>query len=191
MPITPLHVGPGIFLKSLGGRHISLTVFALSQLTMDLEVLARVAGDAERWHGFTNTFIGATVVLLPTVLFGKPACEWVLRWWNRNLSPAQAKWLKVPTRIGWLAAWTGGVLGVYSHVILDAIMHSDARPWAPLSGANPFVGLLSIGQLSLLCLIFLLLGTIVFGLTRSFTRRRSGDDSLRSEPRSPAQQHPD
>ena len=176
MPITPLHVGPGILLKSLGGRHMSLTVFALSQLTMDLEVLARVVGGAERWHGFTNTFIGATVVLIPTVLFGKSACEWVLRWWNRNLSPRQAKWLEVPTRISWLAAWTGGLLGIYSHVILDVVMHSDASPWAPFSEANPYVGLLSIGQLNLLCLSFLLLGTIVVGLKNWLTRRWSGGD---------------
>ena len=172
---------PGIFLKSLGGRHISLTVFALSQLAMDLEVLVRVAGGAERWHGFTNTFIGAAVVLLPTVFLGKPAGEWVLRWWNRNLSPTQARWLEVQTRISWPAAWIGGVLGVFSHVILDAVMHADAIPGAPFSAANPYVGLLSIGQLNLLCLIFLLLGTVIIGVTRWFVRRRSGGDPLRSE----------
>ena len=152
---------------------------------MDLEVLTRMAAGAERWHGFTNTFIGASVVLIPTVVFGKPACERVLRWWNRNLSPAQAKWLKVPTRIAWPAAWAGGALGVYSHMILDAVMHSDVTPWAPLSQANPYVGLLSIGQLNLLCLMFLLLGAIIIGFTRSLAPRRSGGDSWQAETRNP------
>lgn len=175
MPITPLHLGPGILIKSLAGRRMSLTVFALSQVTMDVEVLARAAVGSEQWHGFTNTLVGATVVLLPSVFLGKPVCEWVLRWWNRNLSPGQAKWLEVPASIGWVAAWTGGVVGVYSHFILDAIMHADARPWAPWSEENPFVGLLSIGQLNLLCLVSLLLGTVVLGSTRALRRRRSGD----------------
>ena len=185
MPVTPLHIGPGIFLKSLGGRHISLTVFALSQLTMDLEVLVRMVAGAERWHGFTNTFIGAAVVLVPSVLFGKPACEWILRWWNRHLSPKQAKWLEVRARISWFAAWTGGALGVFSHVLLDAVMHSDATLWAPFYKANPFVGLLSIGQLNLVCLILFVLGTIITGVTRGLALRRSGGGALRRELRNP------
>ncbi len=176
MPVTPLHIGPGILLKAFGGQRISLAVFALAQITMDLEVTARIAVGSARWHGFTNTFVGATAILLPTVFFGKPVCEWVLRWWNRNLSPGQAAWLQVPARVGWGAAWTGGVLGVYSHVLLDAVMHSDASPWGPFSEENPLVDLLSVGQLNLLCLGALIIGTVVMGLT-SALRRRSGDGS--------------
>jgi hypothetical protein len=41
MPIMPLHVGPGVLLKSAAGPRMSLTGFALSQVTMDVEVLAR------------------------------------------------------------------------------------------------------------------------------------------------------
>ena len=39
MPITPLHLGPGAILKAAAGQHMSLSVFAFSQITMDLEVL--------------------------------------------------------------------------------------------------------------------------------------------------------
>ena len=77
-----------------------------------------------------------------------------------------------------------GLLGVFSHIILDAVMHADAIPGAPFSEANPYVGLLSIGQLNFSCLILLLLGTII-GLTCWFARRRSRGDALHSEVRNP------
>jgi hypothetical protein len=54
MPVTPLHLGPGVVLKAALGRNMSLTVFALCQFTMDLEVLARIALGARQLHGFTK-----------------------------------------------------------------------------------------------------------------------------------------
>jgi hypothetical protein len=30
MPITPVHMGPGLLLKAVGGRHVSLMVFGFS-----------------------------------------------------------------------------------------------------------------------------------------------------------------
>jgi len=149
-------------------------MFALAQITMDLEVLLRFALKSAQLHGFSNTIIGATVVLIVTVPLGKPFCEWLLRWWNRNLSSAQARWLQVSENISWRAAWLGGTLGVYSHFILDAIMHSDARPWMPFSEVNSAVDLISIERLNLLCLVCLLIGGVLmggYGLFKAHGRR--------------------
>ncbi len=129
MPVTPLHLGPGTVLKAVLGSRMSLTVFAFSQFTMDLEVLVRIAVGAHQLHGFTNTLVGATVVLVPSVLLGRSISQAFLRWWNSRLSPSQARWMWVDPVIGWKAAWIGGILGVYSHLILDAVMHADAHPW--------------------------------------------------------------
>lgn len=172
MPVMPLHLGPGILLKVFAGSQLSLVMFALTQVTMDLEVLLRFALGSARLHGFTNTIIGATVALLVTVPFGKPVCEWILRWWNRQLSQAQAKWVGVSEKITWRAAWIGGVLGVYSHFLLDAIMHSDAKPWMPFSNANSLVYLISIGQLNLLCLLSVVMGVFLIGGFRLLRSRR-------------------
>ena len=57
MPITPLHLGPGVLVKSFAGEHLSLTMFALAQITMDLEVLLRLVLKSTHLHGFTNTII--------------------------------------------------------------------------------------------------------------------------------------
>jgi hypothetical protein len=37
MPVTPFHLGPGLAAKAVLGRHMSLTVFGLGQVAMDLE----------------------------------------------------------------------------------------------------------------------------------------------------------
>ncbi len=113
MPVTPLHLGPGTVLKAVLGSRMSLTVFAFSQFTMDLEVLARIAVGAHQLHGFTNTLVGATVVLVPSVLLGRPISQAFLHWWNSRLSPSQARWMWVDPVIGWKAAWIGGILGVW------------------------------------------------------------------------------
>jgi len=181
MPITPLHVGPGILFKLVGGRHLSLTIFVLTQVMMDLEVVLRLMLGAFPLHGFTNTIIGATAVLVVTVVLGKPFCEWALHWWNRNLSPAQSRWLQVTENISWRAACLGGILGVFSHFILDAIMHADARPWMPFYEVNPFLNLLSIDQLNLLCLICLFIGGVAIAVYSVIRGRRT---TIRSDSRS-------
>jgi len=139
---------------------MSFTVFVLSQILMDVEVIARLVLGAERLHGFTNTIGGATLVLLPAVYVGRPICQAVLGWWNRNLSPAQRGWLSTRTSISWKAAWAGGILGVYSHWLLDAIMHADARALWPISSRNPFVGWLSIGGVNTVCTWSLAMGCV-------------------------------
>ncbi len=172
MPITPLHLGPGVLLKAAAGSRISLTVFAFCQFTMDLEVLTRVVLGAQQLHGFTNTILGATVILMPSVLLGRPVCQLFLRWWNSRLSVAQARWLSVDTAIPWRAAWSGGVVGVYSHVFLDALMHPDAQPWAPLSPENPFVGIFPIESLNALCWWSLAIGIVVIGIAKAWKTRK-------------------
>ncbi len=152
---------------------MSLMVFAFAQFTMDLEVLFRLLMSAERLHGFTNTVIGATVMLFPTVFLGRPICRVILKVWNSRLSSAQAVWLSVGPDITWRAAWGGGLFGVYSHVILDAVMHADAQPWAPVSTANPFLGFLSVGNIDDLCLWSLGIGAVVLVVQRG---RRQGAD---------------
>jgi hypothetical protein len=158
MPVTPLHLGPGTVFKAIVGKRMSMTVFAFSQVMMDIEVLGRIALDSERLHGFTNTIGGATFILLPSVLIGRPVCEAFLVWWNRNLDPAQRTLFSVEPSISWQAAWIGGILGVYSHWFLDAMMHADARALWPFAEGNPFITWLSISGINVLCIAALGLG---------------------------------
>ena len=189
MPITPLHLGPGLIFKALAGAKLSLMMFSFAQIAMDTEVILRLVSGSARLHGFTHTILGATAVLLICVPLGRPLCEGVLRWWNIQLNERQAKWLGVDAAISWRAAWIGGASGVYSHLMLDAVMHADAQPWMPFSRANNLLDLVSIEVLNGLCLIAVFIGVILTAGVRIISTRRWENFSAngsRFHPGSPA-----
>ena len=68
------------------------------------------------------------------------------------MSPTQATWLGVETKVSRFSVWYGALIGAWSHVLLDSIMHHDVVPFAPLTQANALVGLVSISNLYLTCL---------------------------------------
>ncbi len=158
MPFTPFHLGLGATCKALAGRHLSFMVFGFSQVAMDLELFVRIMRGDVVVHGFTHTYVGATFVGVVSVLVGKPVCAWRLRIWHARLSPVQQAWCSIEPRIPWSVAAVGGFVGVYSHVLLDSIMHADMHPWSLFGQGNNLLHLLSVHGLDLLCL-----GTGVFG----------------------------
>jgi hypothetical protein len=166
MPFTPLHLGPGAALKAALGRRFSFSVFALSQVLIDLEPGARMLLDAEPLHPHLHTYAGATAVALASAVLGKPVCEWALRTWNRQLSASQARWLGVETSIRRVALWTGALLGAYSHVLIDSIMHADIRPLRPFAQGNRLLGYVSIEELHLWCIALGIAGIAVLMLSR-------------------------
>lgn len=160
MPFTPFHLGPGAAMKAIGGRHFSFMVFGGAQVLMDLEPLVRIYMRTAILHGPTHSVPGALLVGAVAALSGKPVSEFVLRLLRIRHQP-----------ISWLASCMGGFLGTFSHVVLDAIMHSDTEPWWPLSSANPFLGLVSVRTLHLACLAGVAFWLLV-DTWRKFRQRR-------------------
>ena len=132
MPITPLHFGLGAALKAALARAFSFTVFALVNILVDIEPVVRVIIAADRLHAHAHTYLGATVIAIPCAIFGRPVCEWALRKWNERLDSKLQRHLSLTPGISPLAAWSGALLGAWSHVALDSIMHPDMEPlWPP------------------------------------------------------------
>ena len=65
-------------------------------------------------------------------------------------------------RVSWMSAGMGAFLGTFSHVFLDALMHSDMRPWAPFGDANGLLGLVPIGSLHLACVVLGAIGALLY-----------------------------
>jgi len=147
MPATPFHLGPGAAIKAVFGKHLSFTVFTFTQIVIDLEPATRFLREDEVLHGISHTYLGATVVGFVGLFIGKPVCEFCLKLWNSKLSKRQQRWLYIPPSISWVAAITGAFIGVYSHILLDSIMHADIRPFAPLSAYNGLLYVITIDEL--------------------------------------------
>ena len=126
-------------------------VFGGSQVLIDIEPGYRmISGDAIL-HGPSHTIAGALVIGAIATLAGKPVSEFVL------------KLVRYPfPRISWAAAASGAFLGTFSHLFLDAIMHADMAPWAPLSTSNGLLGAISLTTLHVLCVLLGLVGVILF-----------------------------
>lgn len=152
MPFTPFHMGPGLFVKALLQGSFSLMVFGWTQIVMDLQPLLVMLHGNGHVHGFTHTLIGATLVGVLSAFTGKYASEYGLRLIGQTIF--------LP--ISWTVTITSALTGVYSHVLLDGIMHDDVEPFAPFSLNNPLLGLISIHSLHQVCLYTGLFGSAIY-----------------------------
>lgn len=149
MPFTPFHLGPGATFKAIGGRHFSFMVFGGSQVLMDIEPLLGILRGSPVLHGYTHTVLGALVIGIVAALIGKPISAYALAL------------LRIPhTPFTWLAAFSGALAGTFSHIVFDAVMHSDMRPWWPFSEANGLLHIVSVERLHAVCIALGLLGAL-------------------------------
>lgn len=161
MPFTPFHMGPGLAVKAVCGRYVSLMVFGFSQVAIDIEPLVRIIRGDAVLHGFTHTYLGATLVALMSALVGRPVCQFLLNYWTPDPYSPFLNGLRGPKRISWPAAIAGAFVGTYSHVFLDSIMHSDLQPFAPFSDVNALLHVISVGSLHLVCVVGGVVGALV------------------------------
>ena len=171
MPFTPFHFGPGAAIKAAAPRYFSFTVFAFTNVAIDVEPLYYMLSGEWPIHRFFHTYAGATLAAVACVILGRPVCAWAIRAWNGRLNEAQSRWLAVEPRIPLLPAAIGALAAGWSHVLLDSLMHSDMRPLAPFSAASGMVDLVTIAQLELFCVFAGVLGIAIL-LTMAVLRRK-------------------
>lgn len=166
MPITPFHFGPGALLKAAAPTRLSWTTFALANCLIDLEPIALYLATGDPAHPWLHTLPGALLVAAIAAMLGRPVCEWGLRWWNRQLNPAQARWLGSGISINRAQAWTGALVGTLSHLAMDVPMHPDVRPLWPFIADNPWHGVISLDILHWSALATVLPALLILVLRR-------------------------
>ncbi|XLZ69956.1 hypothetical protein ABT364_26050 [Massilia sp. SR12] len=153
MPITPFHFGPGAAIHAIAPERISFLGFCAANVLIDLESLYFLSTQQFPVHRFFHTYIGATLVALMTVVLFLAARSFARRFWLPDLLKWQA------LRISSVAA--GAVLGTFTHIVFDSIMHSDMLPFAPFSDANPMYRIVSLTALHWFCVAAGVLGLAI------------------------------
>ena len=172
MPVTPFHVGPAAIIKSVFREKFSITIFAFSQILIDLQPLFAMLGADIELHGISHTYLGATVIAIISFVLGKPICQFFLNWWNRHLSADNDSILIVNESISWKVAISSAFIGTYSHILLDSIMHADLQPFYPAQFTNHLLGLVAIDTLHILCAVAGAIGAVIYFLISYFLKHR-------------------
>ena len=158
MPITPFHFGPGAILHSVAPKHISFLAFCAANVLVDIEPLYYMITNQFPLHRFFHTYVGVSVVIAGTVALFATACKidsWVTL-------PDLFRWKELKYRQVFLGAAIGG----YSHIVLDSIMHSDIRPYAPFSESNPLLNVVTLGALHWSCVLAGVVGLALMHISK-------------------------
>ena len=149
MPYTPYHFGPSGFIGLVFRKWIDLPVFVLANVIIDIEVLL---WDKFPYHRYVHT-----------LLFGAAAgVVWgIAAYLLRNYFERAMRLIHIPYKACFWKMVISGVLGIWLHIVIDAIYHPDVRLFWP-TWARPLWRLLSCGQLKAVCLAFWLLAIAIY-----------------------------
>lgn len=174
MPVTPFHLIAATPIKAIVPRLFSWSIFALTNIVIDLEPISVFLITLEPRHLFFHTIIGATLVAAFCAMIGRRWCELAIEVWNEEIrAKPEERWLKSEPSISKFSAWFSALIGAWSHLLLDSFMHDDIRPLRPFTDANVLLGKVSIGELHAICLSFGLIG-IIFLLVNSRKAAKNG-----------------
>lgn len=168
MPVTPFHIIAAAPIKAIVPRHFSWAIFTITNIFIDLEPIIYFIFKGIPSHKFFHTIFGATLLGLISALYFRKLCENYIIKWNKNLHSIDRKWLEVKNpKINIFQALIGGIIGAWSHLLLDSLMHQDIMPLWPMSSNNLFLSLISPDSILYLCLAMLIAGIIIFYLKKT------------------------
>lgn len=129
MPFTPFHLGPALLPGVILYNWLDLPALVVGSILIDVRAALVVYGPLKPpIHGVLTTFAGGTIIA------GLLAAGFSLL--PNSIENLLAR-LRLTENTSSRAIFAGSLIGVYSHVILDSILYTDARPFSPITW-NPF-----------------------------------------------------
>jgi membrane-bound metal-dependent hydrolase YbcI (DUF457 family) len=154
MPFTPFHFGPSAVVGIPLSRYLDPFTFVLASVAVDLEPLSVMLLHLHYpLHGYAHTFLGAALV---GTVWG--VSVWLCR---DSLQQVLPNGFKIPFTPSKRKMTLSGVLGTWFHVLLDAPLYADIKPFYPLYG-NPLHGLVGHGTMYLLCALCFIPGIALY-----------------------------
>ena len=156
MPLTPFHLGPGLFLGSLTLRFFNLWAILLGSIVMDIEplvllIIKKCYQCPHHW--FFHSILGA--------IFGSLILAAILWRFREKLDKISLKY-KIRQSFSFLVLFSSSLVAWLIHIFFDSLTHFDVFPLWP-SHFNPiFIGKEVYWPLTFLFIIFGILGLILF-----------------------------
>jgi len=154
MPLTPFHLGPGIFGGVIFFRYLNFFAFLLGSIVLDIDPFFQIFIKKCYYcphHGILHSFLGGIVGALILAIFLKIFSGKINNWLSKFHLSQSSSFLNI---------FFSGLLGWWFHIIFDSFMHDDVFPFWP-SAFNPLLNLISISQIYLLTLILGIIGGVL------------------------------
>ena len=132
MPLTPFHLGPGLFFGMLAKRFFNLFAFLLGSVVMDFEpliwlLITRCYSCPH--HGFFHSILGAVT--------GSAILALIL-WLYRDKLSGLSQRLKIEQSFSFAVLFFSSLSAWLIHLFFDSLTHYDVFPFWP-SHYNPLL----------------------------------------------------
>ncbi|MFX1378009.1 MAG: hypothetical protein ACFFA4_02860 [Promethearchaeota archaeon] len=155
MPLTPYHLGPGLFFGLVFLSFLDLPTFLIASVIVDIEPILVLYYHLELpLHGFFHSLIGGTII--GVVLTG------IMILLRKIFNPVMS-FLKLEQDRSFIKILLASLTGIYIHILFDSVIYTDIKPLYPLN-FNPFLGFTSeLGvSATTLCEYLFFAGLIVY-----------------------------
>jgi len=134
-------------------RYIDVPVFIAANIVVDIEpLLVMIYGFDYPLHGYVHTFIFGG---LAGVLFGCAMFPF------RKIIGRAMTLAGLPYSTSLVKLAVSGMLGAWIHILFDAPLYSDIRPFYPVP-ANPFYGIVPAAAVYGICALLLLISLFIY-----------------------------
>ena len=166
MAFTPYHFGPSGFIGLVFGKWIDLPVFVLANVIVDVEVLViGILGLEWPAHRYCHTLLIGAIV---GALWGVAAYP------MRHFFKKMMTVFYIPYKTSLFQMIISGILGVWLHVLIDGIYHSDVRILWPHKTTwlrQMIKQHISKEQIETICMLFFIATFVVYILAVTVFRR--------------------
>ena len=152
---------PCLFFGLIFIAFLDFPTFLVASVLVDLEPSLVVSlGLRYPLHGFFHSLVGGTLVAFALAL---------VMFKLRRFTFAVMKFFRVEQTASWKNVLAASFLGVYLHIMLDAPLYSDVRPFYPLDVNPLFSNSIAVGiYIYMFCIFSFLVGAIIYLLRLAF-----------------------
>jgi len=140
VPFTPFHLGPALVIGIILIYYIDFPTLLVTSLILDIEPFLVLLLDLNYpLHGFFHSFLGGIIIILLLSFF---------MFKIRPILNPITDFFKIEQKSSFLNILTASIIGIYSHILLDAPLYSDMQPFFPLN-FNPFLNASGVPEITI------------------------------------------
>jgi membrane-bound metal-dependent hydrolase YbcI (DUF457 family) len=139
MPFTPFHLGPALVIGIIFIYYVDFPTLLVASIILDIEPFLVLLLDLNYpVHGLFHSFLGGTLIILPL--------SFIMLKIRPFMNPI-TNFFKIEQNSSFVNILAASIIGIYSHILLDAPLYSDIQPFFPIN-FNPFLNISGLAEIT-------------------------------------------